>query len=40
MSDFIVIHAAHPFIMRNDEAIRQTIAFLQTGKFANRSTIR
>ena len=40
MSDFIVIHTAHPFIMRNSEAIRQTIAFLQNGRFANRSRIR
>lgn len=40
MSDFIVIHATHPFIMRNSETIRQTIAFLQNGKFVNRSTVR
>ena len=33
MSDYIVIHAAHPFIMRNSEAIRQTIQFLRTGVF-------
>jgi triacylglycerol lipase len=33
MSDFIVIHATHPFITRNNEAIRQTIQFLRTGKF-------
>jgi pimeloyl-ACP methyl ester carboxylesterase len=33
MSDHIVIHATHPFIMRNREAIRQTIQFLRTGKF-------
>lgn len=33
MHDFMVIHAAHPFIMRNAEAIRQTIQFLQTGRF-------
>jgi triacylglycerol lipase len=33
MSDHIVIHAAHPFIMRNPEAIRQTIQFLRTGAF-------
>ncbi|HUE36258.1 MAG TPA: hypothetical protein VMO20_02615 [Candidatus Acidoferrum sp.] len=35
MSDFRVIHTAHPFIMRNSEVIRQTIRFLRTGKFAN-----
>ena len=33
MSDHIVIHAAHPFIMKNREAIRQTIQFLRTGAF-------
>ncbi len=40
MSDFIVIHATHPFIMCNSEALRQTIAFLQNGRFANRSVMR
>ena len=33
MSDFIVIHATHMFITYNDQAIRQTIQFLRTGKF-------
>jgi triacylglycerol lipase len=33
MSDFIVIHAAHPFIMRNNQAIRLALSFLQTGRF-------
>jgi triacylglycerol lipase len=33
MSDHVVIHATHPLIMRNREAIRQTIQFLRTGKF-------
>lgn len=33
MSDFIVIHATHMFITYNNEAIRQTIQFLRTGKF-------
>ncbi|HEY1788896.1 MAG TPA: alpha/beta fold hydrolase [Verrucomicrobiae bacterium] len=33
MTDFIVIHATHPFIMRNNEAIRRTIEFLRKGKF-------
>ncbi len=33
MSDHIVIHATHPFIMRNRNAIRQTIQFLRTGSF-------
>jgi triacylglycerol lipase len=38
MTDFIVIHATHPFIVRNNEAIRQTIAFLQNGKFTAART--
>jgi triacylglycerol lipase len=38
MKDFIVIHATHPFIMRNREAIRQTIYFLRNGEF-NRAEI-
>ncbi len=33
MSDHIVIHATHPFIMKNREAIRQTIQFLRAGNF-------
>lgn len=33
MSDYIVVHTTHPFIMRNGKVIRQTIRFLQTGKF-------
>jgi len=37
MSDYIVIHTAHPFIMRNREVIRQTIQFLRTGGFDHAS---
>jgi len=33
MSDHIVIHATHPFIMKNREAIYQTIQFLRAGNF-------
>lgn len=33
MRDHIVIAATHPFMMRDAEAIRQTIAFLREGKF-------
>jgi triacylglycerol lipase len=33
MSDHIVLHAAHPFLMRNRNAIRQTIQFLKAGSF-------
>jgi triacylglycerol lipase len=35
MSGFIVIHATHMFITYNNEAIRQTIQFLRTGKFSS-----
>jgi triacylglycerol lipase len=37
MSDHIVIHATHPFIMRNREVIRQTIHFLHMGNFSQES---
>ncbi len=33
MTDHIVIHTTHPFIMKNHEVIRQTIQFLRTGNF-------
>ncbi len=33
MTDHIVIHAAHPFLMCNRTAIRQTIHFLHAGRF-------
>lgn len=33
MTDHIVIQATHPFLMKNQTAIRQTIRFLQTGRF-------
>lgn len=33
MTDHIVIHATHPFLMRNRTAIRQAIFFLRSGKF-------
>lgn len=34
LTDHLVIHATHPFLMKNPTAIRQTLAFLRTGKFA------
>jgi pimeloyl-ACP methyl ester carboxylesterase len=34
MTDHIVIHATHPFIMCNRNSIKQTIHFLRTGSFA------
>lgn len=33
MSDFIALPVSHPFIMRDDTAIRQTLVFLRTGRF-------
>ncbi|MBN2516190.1 MAG: alpha/beta hydrolase [Deltaproteobacteria bacterium] len=33
MSDFLVVHVSHPFIMKNREVITQTIYFLKNGKF-------
>lgn len=33
MSDFLVVHSSHPFIMRNREALAQTIYFLKNGRF-------
>ncbi len=40
MSDHIVIHATHPFIMKNYEAIRQTIQFLRVGNFDHAARAR
>jgi hypothetical protein len=37
MTDFIEIKASHAFIMHDEEAIRQTIAFLSSGEFAHDS---
>lgn len=33
MRDYKVIHATHPYIMKNDEAIGMTVRFLETGIF-------
>jgi pimeloyl-ACP methyl ester carboxylesterase len=37
MSDFVAINATHPFIMRNKEAVRQTLSFLAIGSFVHAS---
>ena len=34
MADFRVIHAMHPFIMKNSEAISLTLHFLKSGSFS------
>jgi len=33
MQDFIVLPVTHPFIMKDEESIKQTIHFLKTGSF-------
>jgi hypothetical protein len=33
MADHVVVAASHPWLVRNGEAIAQTIAFLQAGMF-------
>jgi pimeloyl-ACP methyl ester carboxylesterase len=33
MTDHVVLRKSHPWLVRNDEAIMQTIAFLRQGKF-------
>ena len=37
MSDHVVVHGAHPFLVRNDDAIKETISFLKNGTFATKS---
>jgi len=38
MTEQAVVHATHPFLMRNTQAIRLTILFLETGSFLNSPT--
>ena len=33
MRDFLVVGATHPFIMKNNEVIRQVLFYLKTGRF-------
>ena len=37
MADHVVIHTAHPFIMKNRKTISQTIHFLRTGSFEKKA---
>ncbi|MGY4480433.1 pimeloyl-ACP methyl ester carboxylesterase [Bradyrhizobium sp. USDA 3364] len=39
MTDHIVIRTSHPWLVRNREAIAQTIAFLQDGKFSTNRQV-
>lgn len=34
MKAYLVIHATHPYLMKNSRAIRETVHFLREGKFA------
>jgi len=40
MRDFLVVHASHPFIIKNREAIEQTIHFLKYGEFEKNKTAK
>ena len=40
MADHVVIGASHPWLVRNDEAIAQTIAFLGDGRFKSFTVTR
>lgn len=37
MKDFLVVPSSHPFIMKNRDAITQTIRFLRDGKFDHQA---
>lgn len=38
MKDHLVVHATHPFLMRNREVLRQTAHFLRHGSFSSPAT--
>ncbi len=38
MSDFLVVHETHPFIMEADYVLSETVYFLQNGKFRHQKT--
>lgn len=37
MKEHVVVHATHPFLMKNNDAIELTLRFLKTGTFAKAS---
>lgn len=38
MKDHVIVHATHPFMMKNARVIKSAIAFLETGSFETRRT--
>ncbi len=38
MKDHLVVHATHPFLMRNREVLQQTVQFLRHGSFSRPTT--
>ena len=38
MRDFIVLPVSHPFLMKDDEVIEQTLVYLQTGAFNKKES--
>ncbi|MBI4661509.1 MAG: alpha/beta fold hydrolase [Verrucomicrobia bacterium] len=40
MKDHLVVHASHPYLVRDDKAIRETIRFLRHGRFSSKSEER
>jgi len=34
MTDYKVVHATHPYIMKNEAVIKEVVAFLRSGKFS------
>jgi triacylglycerol lipase len=37
MTDYVVLKATHPYLMRNKQAIKQTVHFLREGMFKHKS---
>lgn len=40
MKDHIVIHATHPYLMKNRDVIENTIRFLRTGAFSETTNVK